>query len=405
MRGAELFLRLEGAGTLERWAKDPDEALRRWAFDQSLSAESGLCGRILHLLAADPSESLRFDVCKALARRGDVEAVQVLRRLALEEGEYRIEALEVMLSRPAEESLLLARELLRSQDTLLQRMALRALDDHGSYDGIDRAAELLTSGDRRLRTAALQYLQHAAARGRAESVVPKLAVRLTELPADVYDVSLTLVTIHVDATCLAALRRVVQEEKPGSDRALRALALWAGEKATDVLMSCLTPEDRRIRDVVCAAVDLVEAREGDFSPQAREGLRRELREGRLFGCLLTLLQSPSAATRRHAIECLTSLEADRGVRSIRERMCDEDAGVRHAAVRALVRFRDVASVPGLMGMLDDEDPEIRVASAAAVSLLSPGHRRRVEECLSREDCPWVRRKMEGILTTWPTARK
>jgi len=81
---------------------------------------------------------------------------------------------------------------------------------------------------------------------------------------------------------------------------------------------------------------------------------------------------PEPGVRRLALEMLARLPQAGGEAVVHERLVDENAGVRLAALHAIGRSRTPDALPTALRLLDDDDPRVRAAAADAVVACSDG---------------------------------
>jgi HEAT repeat protein len=97
-----------------------------------------------------------------------------------------------------------------------------------------------------------------------------------------------------------------------------------------------------------------------------------LRDRAARSTLIDGARAPQPGVRRIALEMLARVPQTGGEAVVRERLDDEDAGVRLAALHAVGRSRTPEALPTALRLLDDDDAHVRAAAADAVVTCSDG---------------------------------
>lgn len=384
-RAHELRARIEGPAALHALSADPEESVRLWALGQILRRpDAPGAPPALEAFARDPAESVRFEAVRALVRLGRAEHLPALEAfLASREFALRHDAAETLLDRGGEAAVPLARRLLADEDAALRRLALNALADRREPGWTDLAAGHLAHADGRLRRAAAHYLGRELAARPDPKTIARLADSLEAAEDETLALTFRLVLEHGDARCAPAVRALLLSGRaPHPERAVRALAAWAGEGAAAELAGLLV-RDVSIQETVLLAV--------------REARRRFPGAGtaELAAALEELTASPDRRRRRAAVDLAEEL--GRGAGILPALAADPEPSVRHAAVAACGRMGLTAAAGAVEARLEDEDPDVRIAAVAALLALRPSARPALEAVAAREECAWARRRMELAL--------
>jgi HEAT repeat protein len=384
-RAYELLLRLEGVPALAPLVRDPDEAVRRWSLQQMLRRlDLATVLEAVEAFAKDPAETVRFDALRSLVRMGRRDHVPALRAfLSSREFAFRHDAAETLLEHAADACDGLAASLLDDPEAALRRLAFNALGSRGDRRAGERALRSLHDPDGRLRRSAHEYLAKTLQRDRDAGSVAALAATFPHAEGEPLALAFRLVVEHGDARAARAVRELLLSGRaPSADRALRALADWAGEGAAAELAGLLGTD--------AALNDLVLARVRDARRRAPQAGAPELR-----AALERLAPSPDRRLRRAAAEAARDLGfALDGLPAL---VADPEPSVRHAAVEACVRLGFARALPEIALRLDDEDPDVRIAAVAGLPKLDPARSELAARAAAAEDCAWARRKMEASL--------
>ena len=171
-----------------------------------------------------------------------------------------------------------------------------------------------------------------------------------------------------------ALFRVALDDDHDDVRLGAVAGLWECEERTLIgpLLSALRGDPSE--PVRAAAAQAL----GRFAFMAEIGRLSERDGDRIGGTLVEAIDDEieSIEVRRRAIESLASMRHPRVPGLIEEAYENEDNKVQASALYAMGRTCDVAWMPTLIGELENEDPELRYESAAALGEL--GHDDAVE---------------------------
>jgi HEAT repeat protein len=382
LRALELLARLEGPAVVFPMAADPNESIRRWALGQLLKrTEIPAVLDTLESLTGDPCETIRFESVRTLVRLGRIRHIPELEAfLSSAEYTFRFDAAETLLDQGGERTEPLARRLMSESDPQIRRLAMSALSDRADRRCVEEALDGLKDADGRLRRTAAHYLNKMLSTKRDRELVARLAATLQGSDGETLSLAFRLVMDYGDRGDLEAVRSLVLAGRaPNAERAVRALAEWAGEQATEELLRLLT-DDGALNEIVFARL-------------------RELRKSALFGSSLRveaslrlLLACPDSRVRRGAIEAAEEFGA---ASDLLVRMIDDPAAsVRHSAIGACVRRSLQSAAPAIEKHLSDEDPEVRISSVAALHKLRPTQLGAIERAIADEECGWARRRMD-----------
>ena len=385
LRGYDLWARIDTVRVLAPLAKDREETVRRWAMTQLLRRqETPGAVEALELFAADPNEGIRFDALRTLVRLEKRDHAPALEGfLGNREYSFRFDAAETLLTLRDERSQALARKLLEEPDAPLRRLGYFALADRNDRDVADRAIRELSDPDGRLGGAAAKYLRQLLTGRHDEAVLSRLAQGLETWTGEPLELAFNLLMEYGDRATAAPVRKLVVDGRaPRPDRAVRALAEWAGEQGAAELAGLLGT-DASLNDSI-------------FS-RLREVRRRYPEAGRkeLEAAFLRLFASSDRRIRRGAIHA--SAELGLPLDALVARIDDREASVRCAAISAARSLSLAAAADAVEAKLDDDDPDVRVSAAVALAALKPAARGFVERTIAAEDCAWAKRKMEAAL--------
>jgi hypothetical protein len=194
-----------------------------------------------------------------------------------------------------------------------------------------------------------------------------------------------------DAAASAPIRKLVTTGRaPRPDRAVRALADWAGEGAA-VELSSLLGADPQLNESVFSRLRDVRRRHPDAG-------RRELESA-----LARLFSSPDRRVRRGAAQAASELAVP--VDALVALVQDREPSVRCAAMAATRLLALPTAADAIETRLDDDDPDVRVAAVTALAALKPAARPMLDRAVADEDCAWAKRKMESSLAPTTTQIK
>lgn len=386
LRGYDLWSRIEKSiRVLAPLAKDRDETVRRWALLQLLRRpeDPGAVGAI-EGFAADACEPLRFDALRALVRMDRKEHAAALETfLGGHEYPVRFDAAETLLTLKDDRAQALARKLLQETDAPLRRLGYFALADRNDREVADRAIRELDHPDGRLGSAAAKYLHQMLGTKRDDAVLSQLGKDLARLTGEPLELAFNLVMDHGDASVAAPVRELlVCGRAPRPDRALRALTDWAGDQAPAELAGLLGA-DPSLNESIFVRLRDARKRYPDSGASELSGAF-----GRLFG-------SADRRIRRGAVQAASDL----GLRleGVIALVDDREPSVRCSAMGAARTMTLAAAAPAILAGLDDDDPDVRVASALSLWALRPSDRERIARQVADEDCGWVKRRLESAL--------
>jgi HEAT repeat protein len=388
LRGYDLWSRIDLANIgriLAPLAKDPEETVRRWALVQLLRRQEnpGVAEALEHF-ATDPNEGIRFDALRSLVRmekRDHAAALEAF--LASREYSFRFDAAETLLTLRDERSQTLARKLLEEPDAPLRRLGYFALADRNDHGVAERAIRELNDPDSRLGGAAAKYLRQLLTGRHDEAVLAELARGLESWTGEPLELAFNLLMEYGDGATAEPVRRLVAAGRaPRPDRAVRALAEWAGDQGA-VEMAGLLGVDPSLNDSVFSRLREVRRR----YPEAG---RKELEAAfvRLFG-------SPDRRIRRGSAHAAADLGLP--LDGLVALIDDREASVRCSAISAARGLAMGAAADAVESKLDDDDPDVRVSAVVALAALKPAARAQVERAVATEDCAWAKRKMEAAL--------
>ena len=168
---------------------------------------------------------------------------------------------------------------------------------------------------------------------------------------------------------------------------MRSLCDWAGERAPADLAGLLC-SDPLLNESVYARL--------------RDARKRYPDSGRaeLAAAFNRLFTDTDRRVRRGAAQAAGDLGLP--FESLIALIDDREASVRSAAITTARLLPLVNAAPRILSRLDDDDPDVRVASALTLVALHPIQRPLVERQLAGEDCAWVKRRLELSL---PVAKK
>jgi len=385
MRAYDLWARIETVRVMAPLAKDRDETVRRWALSQLLRRqESPGALEAVELFTTDPNEAVRFDALRALVRLERKDHAAALEAfLASKEYSFRFDAAETLLSLKDDRAQALARQLLEESDAPLRRLGYFALADRNDREVADRAIRELNDPDARLGGAAAKYLRQLLTSRPDAALLARLSQGLEAWSGEPLELAFNLLMEHGDNASAAPVRKLLAEGRsPRPDRAVRALADWAGEQAAADLAGLLGA-DPSLNDSVYSRLREVRKRYPDAG-------RREMEAavGRLFA-------SPDRRVRRGAAQAAAELGLP--LQGLIALVDDREPSARCAAMNAARTLSLGGAGEAIAGRLDDDDPDVRVAAALALAALQPAARPVVEQAVANEDCLWVRRRLESAL--------
>jgi HEAT repeat protein len=393
LRGYDLWSRIDLPNVgrvLSPLSKDREETVRRWALTQLLRRqENPGVAEALELFAADPNDGIRFDALRTLVRmekRDHAPALETF--LASREYSFRFDAAETLLTLRDDRAQTLARKLLAEPDAPMRRLGYFALADRNDRDVADLAIRELSDPDGRLGGAAAKYLRQLLTGRHDDAVLARLAQGLETWTGEPLELAFNLLMEYGDRATSAPVRKLVATGRaPRPDRAVRALAEWAGEQGAAELAGLLGA-DVALNDSV-------------FS-RLREVRRRYPEAGRkeLEAAFVRLFASPDRKVRRGAVHA--SSELGLPLEGLVALVDDREASVRCSAISAARSLSLAAAADAVEAKLDDDDPDVRVSAAIALAALKPAARGLVERTVASEDCAWAKRKMEAAIA--PLAR-
>jgi HEAT repeat protein len=385
LRGYDLWSRIDTVRVLAPLAKDREETLRRWALQQVLRRqETPGAVEVMELFAADASEAIRFDALRALVRlerRDHAAALETF--LASKEYSFRFDAAETLLTLRDDRAQTLALRLLEEADAPLRRLGYFALADRNDRDVADRAIKELSDPDGRLGGAAAKYLRQLLTGRHDDAVLSRLGQGLESWNGEPLELAFNLLMEYGDGASAVHVRKLVASGRaPRPDRAVRALAEWAGEQGAAELAPLLGA-DPTLNESVFSRLREVRRR---YPEAGRKDIEAAL--GRLFA-------SPDRRIRRGAAQaaCDLALPLDGLVALVDDR----EPSVRCGAISAARFLSLAAAADAIEAKLDDDDPDVRVGAALALATLKPAARALVERTAAGEDCAWAKRKMESSL--------
>jgi HEAT repeat protein len=386
LRAYDLWSLIDSVRVLAPLAKDREETVRRWAITQLLRRqETPGAVEALELFATDANDGIRFDALRALVRlekRDHAPALETF--LASREYPFRFDAAETLLTLRDDRAQALARKLLEESDAPLRRLGYFALADRNDRDVADRAVKELNDPDGRLGGAAAKYLRQMLTGRHDPAVLARLAQGLETWTGEPLELAFNLLMEYGDAAAAPQVRKlIVAGRAPRPDRAVRALAEWAGEQGAAELSGLFGP-DPSLNDSVFSRLREVRRR----YPEAG---RKELEAafGRLFA-------SPDRRIRRGAVQAACDLGLPlEGVAAL---AADREPSVRCTAMNSARILSLSSAADAIEARLDDDDPDVRIAAALSLAALKPAARAAVDRAIASEDCAWAKRKMESSIS-------
>ena len=378
-RALRLLYRIGGNRVLDGAMDDPDEGIRLWALRRVLSRNHPSTVSTLEKLARDTSSNIRFEAIRGLVRSGQRKRLDDLHPF-LESGDYlhQVEAAETLFDYSRERVLSLAIRILKGTDPYLKRMALDALCSRQVFEAIDPALPCLHDRDPRLRRSAARYLSQALAHRPSAKVIAFLRNSLPGLKGERFNLTFQLLTAHGDETCRVVILDALRSGKGTNHyNTLRALCSWSGATEREDLLDLL----------------------GD-DPILNQGIFRQIGScGRehLDRAMDGLLSHRNPSVRSGAIPAALDLAPDVLRKHLPALLRDGDPGVRFEAIVACRKREEGKATNLLLPLLDDEDPELRLAAAENLLQVAPRTRAQIREILGMEECPWVRRRLRALL--------
>jgi HEAT repeat protein len=393
IRAYQLWARIDNVRVLGPLSKDRDETVRRWALLELLRRpEAPGAVEAIELFVADASESIRFDALRAMVRLEKRDHAPELEKfLVSREYSFRFDAAETLLSLRDERAQILARKLLDEADAPLRRLGYFALADRNDRDVADRAIKELNDPDGRLGGAAAKYLRQLLTGRHDDAVLARLAQGLDQWSGEPLELAFNLLMEYGDGAASGPIRKLVASGRaPRPDRAVRALADWAGEGAA-VELSSLLGADALLNESVYSRL--------------RDVRRRHPEAGRrdLEAALARLFCSPDRRIRRGAAQAASELGLP--LEDLVALVQDREPSVRCAAMAAARLLSLAGAADAIEAKLDDDDPDVRVAAALSLASLKPAARPVVDRAMACEDCAWAKRKMETSLAPATTQIK
>ena len=385
MRAYDLWARIDNVRVLAPLAKDRDETVRRWALQQLLRRqESPGAIEAVELFSSDANEAVRFDALRALVRlerRDHAAALEAF--LSSREYSFRFDAAETLLTLKDDRAQALSRRLLEETDAPLRRLGYFALADRSDREVADRAIRELNDPDSRLGGAAAKYLRQLLAGRPDAAILARLAQGLERWSGEPLELAFNLIMEYGDASSAPQVRTLLAAGRaPRPDRAVRALADWAGEQAAAELAGLLA-SDPSLNDSIASRLREIRKRYPDAG-------RRELEIA-----IGRLLSNPDRRVRRGAAQAAADLGLP--LEGLIPLVDDGEASARCAAMNATRTLGMAGAANAIATRLDDDDPDVRVAAGLALATLQPASRSVVEKAASLEDCVWVRRRLESAL--------
>jgi len=393
IRAYQLWARIDNVKILGPLSKDRDETVRRWALLELLRRpEAPGAIEAIELFVGDASESIRFDALRAMVRLDKRDHAPELEKfLGSREYSFRFDAAETLLSLRDERAQSLARKLLDEPDAPLRRLGYFALADRNDRDVADRALKELNDPDARLGGAAAKYLRQLLTGRHDDAVLARLAQGLEEWSGEPLELAFNLLMEYGDGAAAGPIRKLIATGRaPRPDRAVRALADWAGEGAA-LELSGLLGADPQLNESVFSRLRDVRRRHPDAG-------RRELE-----AAFASLFRSPDRRIRRGAAQAASELGLP--VEALAALVQDREPSVRCAAMASARLLALSAAADAIEARLDDDDPDVRVAAVVSLAALKPAARPVVDQAVASEDCSWAKRKMESSLAPTTTQIK
>jgi HEAT repeat protein len=389
LRAYELWSRIESIRVLTPLAADREETVRRWALQEVLRRqEAAGAADVIELFARDASDAIRFDALRTLVRLDHrTYAAGLEGFLASREYSLRFDAAEVLLGLRDDRAMLLARKLVEEPDAPLRRLGYFALADKNDRSAADRAIQELNDPDGRLGGAAAKYLRQLLTGQHDDRLLLRLGEGLEGWNGEALELAFNLVMEYGDPNSAVHVRKLISSGRaPRPDRAVRALADWAGDAGVGEL-AALLGENVTLNESVYSRLRDVRRR---YPESGRKDLEASF--ARLFA-------SCDRRVRRGAVQAASDLGLPLG--GLAQLVNDPEASVRCGAIGAarVLSLANAASV--IEGKLDDDDPDVRVAAAQSLAALKPAARGVVERACAGEDCAWARRRIEAALATQP----
>jgi HEAT repeat protein len=385
LRAYEILAAGPGTAPIIDASRDPDEAVRRWALERlARRMEDPGAMAAVEGLAADASDAIRLEAHGALARAGRREHVASIRGFLSNRHEaVRRAAAEYLIEEGSDAAL--AREGIGDPSPVIRSLSFECLTRLGDPAGVDAAIRSLPAPSRPLRIAAAAYLEMMLSRRDGAGLAAKLASALEGAEGDAAASLLALIIRHGDAACAAAVRRAVASgAAPRPERAVAALADWAGDRAAEELLPLLGA-DVSLNDAVFARARELRRRDAARIPPALEAALRKL------------LAHPDRDLRRSAVSAAEDLGLATDL--LPGLIDDPEPSVRAAAVGACARLGRTSTARAIAARLDDEDPDVRITAATVLPRLDPGCRAAIEAALAAEVAGWARARLEGVLAS------
>jgi HEAT repeat protein len=385
IRAYQLWARIDNVRVLGPLSKDREETVRRWALLELLRRpEAPGAVEAIELFVGDASEAIRFDALRAMVRLEKHDHAPELEKFLLSrEYSFRFDAAETLLALRDERAQALARKLLDETDAPLRRLGYFALADRNDHEVADRAIKELNDPDGRLGGAAAKYLRQLLTGRHDEAVLARLAQGLDVWTGEPLELAFNLLMEYGDGAASVQIRRLITNGRaPRPDRAVRALADWAGEGAV-VELSSLLGADAPLNESVFSRLRDVRRRHPDAG-------RRELE-----AAFARLFRSPDRRIRRGAAQAASELGLSLG--GLVALVQDREPSVRCAAMAATRLLSLVGAADAIEATIDDDDPDVRVAAVVSLAALKPAARPAVDRAVACEDCAWAKRKMEASL--------
>ena len=377
-----ILYRITGTLVLGRAMKDPEEIIRLWALRRVLSRNHPSTVATLEKLTKDHSSHIRFEAIRGLVRRGKREKLEDLLPY-LEDNDYlhQIEAAETLFDYSRDQILTLARVILQRNDAYKKRIALDALTTRQIFDAMNLALPCLHSGDPRLRRSAARYISQALSHRTSGKIIALLRDSLPTLKGEKFTLTFQLLTTHGDETCKTVILKALREGKGTSHhKTLRALCSWWGESSQKNLIFLLGDNSLLNKAIF---------------RQLKQRARKE--SPLLVATIDRLLAHPDHNIRSDAIPAALELTPDLLEEKLSELLKDEEPEVRFEAIIACRKIKKKRGGKLLRPLLDDEDPSLRLRVAENLLLVSPEDRSLIQRSALKEECTWVRKRLETLL--------
>jgi hypothetical protein len=248
----------------------------------------------------------------------------------------------------------------------------------------DRAVRELNDPDGRLGGAAAKYLRPDAHRQHDPAVLARLAQGLEAWTGEPLELAFNLMMEYGDADSAPPVRKLLEAGRaPRPDRAVRALAEWAGEQGAAELAGPAWAPTRRSTSPSSPA----SARCGGATPRRAARSSRRPSPG----------SSPPPTAACAAAPPRRPATSDCPVAGVVALVDDREPSVRCTAMTAARSLALAAAADSIEAKLDDDDPDVRISAVLSLATLKPAARPTVERAIATEDCLWAKRKMESSI--------